>query len=184
MDTATNGHPYDADNPPSWRRNIARALGLSVFIAMAIFWFWAFRNGSSVAHPDEFDDPVFVTAAESTCAARQEAILALPGPTTARNAIERAPLVSGGTAELEKMIAELAELDPPTDPKGADGVRQWLDDYDLYLDDRRRYADILATGDDPPFLISGTEDGVRVTDLLRTFAEVNDMPSCAPAGDV
>ena len=33
-------------------------------------------------------------------------------------------------------------------------------------------SDILATGDDPPFLISGNDDGARITDLLTTFAEV------------
>ena len=61
---------------------------------------------------------------------------------------------------------------------------KWLDDWELYLQDRRDWSDILLTGDDPPFLISGNDQQVRVTDLLTTYAEVNDMPSCGPAGDV
>jgi len=63
------------------------------------------------------------------------------------------------------------------------GVRQCLTDYELYLNDRRRYADVLATGESPPFTISPNAAGARVTDLLRTFAEVNAMDSCAPSGD-
>lgn len=185
MEASTNGHHADDEElPEGWRWSLPRALGIAAFLGLAIFWIWAFQNTDSIPHPDEFDDPVFVTAAEGVCAERQAAILAMPNATTVRNAEERSVLVEAGTQELARMVAELNRLDTPTDPKGADGVERWLTDYELYLNDRRVYADILATGDDPPFKISGNADGVRVTDLLRTFAEVNEMPSCAPSGDV
>ena len=88
------------------------------------------------------------------------------------------------TAELDRMLRELDALGLPATDKGAEIVPRWLTDYELYLQDRRDWAAVLRTGDDPPFLVSGTADGVRVTDLLTTFAEVNEMPSCAPSGDV
>jgi hypothetical protein len=185
MDVMANGHhPQEDDLPAGWRWTLPRALGVAAFLAMAIFWIWAFQNTDSIPHPDEFDDPAFVDAAESICAARQAAINDLPSATTVKDAEERSVLVAAGTVELERMVVELAALPLPVDPKGADGVTRWLADYEVYLDDRRIYADVLATGEDPPFTISGNAEGVRITDLLGTFAEVNNMPDCAPSGDV
>jgi len=160
------------------------ALGVAAFLAMAIFWIYAFQNGGSIAHPDEFDDPAFIEQAEAWCAERQAAIAAIPNGATAEDARERSQLVRLGTVELEAMVTGLAELGLPSDPKGAETVPLWLADYEIYLNDRRVYADILATGDDPPFLISGNASGDRVTDGLTTFAEVNNMRSCGPSGDV
>lgn len=147
-------------------------------------WIWVLANDDSIAHADTFDDPIFVAAAEGVCAPRQANIADLPLSTAVENAIERGELLELGTSQLELMVAELGQLALPTDPKGADGVRQWLKDYELFLNDRHVYANVLATGEDPPFLISGNDQGVRVTDMLTTFAEVNEMFSCAPSGDV
>jgi len=82
------------------------------------------------------------------------------------------------------MVAELGQLAPPTDPKGADGAEQWLQDYELFLNDRRDWAQVLRQGRDEIFLVSANDEGVRVTNLLTNFAEVNGMPSCAPSPDV
>lgn len=199
VNSSTNGHApaqdptdqrradqgYDGDTVPAgWRWTFPRALGVVAFLAMAVFWIWAFANRDSIAHPDTFDDPVFTEAAETVCAARQAAIAELPLATTVVDPEERSRLLDQGTEQLVLMIEDLRLLTPPTDPIGAAGVDQWLDDYGLYIQDRRTYADVLATGDDPPFLISGNDQGVRVTDMLGTFAEVNEMASCAPSGDV
>lgn len=184
MEASTNGQQHEEEHDRGWRGTFARGLGVLAFLAMAGFWIWAFNNRDSIPHPDEFDDPVFVEAAETLCAARQGAIADLPLATAVKDARERSSLVEAGTVELELMVVQLDRLAAPTDPKGAAGVERWLDDYALYLSDRRRYSAVLATGEDPPFTISGNADGVRVTDLLRTFAEVNEMRSCAPAGDV
>lgn len=163
------------------------ALGAAAFLAMALFWVWVFQNGASVSHPDEFDDATFIEQAESLCSKRQAIITSIPNGATAEDAIERSGLVQQGTRQLELMVSELhelAEMSPPTDPKGAEILPLWLADYEIYLNDRRVYADILATGEDPPFLISGNATGDRVTDGLTTFAEVNNMRSCGPSGDV
>ncbi len=189
MDNSTNGHHPTTDSdsfdglPTGWRWTLPRALGFLAFLLAVLFWIYVFANGDSIAHPDEFDDPVFVEAAETICAKRQAAIAEFPLATAAEDPVNRGELVALGTEQLALMVTELGELALPTDPKGADGVPQWLADYELYLNDRRRYSSVLATGDDPAFTISGNAQGVRVTDLLRTFAEVNEMDSCAPSGD-
>jgi len=191
MDPSSNGHDQAAhphDNPdirPSgWRGTVPLVLGTCAFLGMALFWIWAFNNRDSIAHPDTFDDPVFVETAEAVCAKRQSIIAGFPLATAVEGPIERGLLIEQGTEQLELMLSELRDLAAPTDPKGADGVAQWLDDYDLYISDRERYTELLANGEDPPFLISGNGQGVRVTDLLTTFAEVNTMASCAPSPDV
>ncbi len=190
MDAKTNGHaPHDDPGgqetvPLGWRWSFPRFLGFAVFLFLVVFWIWAFANRDSIAHPDTFDDPVFVEAAESLCSVRQANIAELPLAGAVENAVERGEVLDLATDQLELMVAELAQIALPTDPKGAAGVPQWLTDYDLFLNDRRVYADILVTGEDPKFLISANDQGVRVTDLLTTFAEVNEMPSCAPSGDI
>lgn len=189
VSVSTNGHvptdrPSEDTVPTGWRWTLPRALGFSAFLAMAVFWIYAFANTSSVEHPDAFEDPVYSAAAEAICAERQANIAEFPMATSATDPEARGPLIELGTAELELMVAELAALEPPTDPEGADGVIEWLDDYDLYLSDRRAYTEVLARGEDEPFLLSANDQGARVTDMLGTFAEVNNMASCAPAGDV
>lgn len=154
------------------------------FLAMLLFWIYAFSNSDSIAHPDTFDDPVFTERAEALCAERQATISSFPIATAVEGPVERGEVIDLATEQLRLMVDELRELPAPTDPKGAAGVTRWLDDYQLYLDDRDRYAAILATGEDPPFLISGNADGVRVTDLLTTFADVNTMASCGPSADL
>lgn len=196
MDASTNGHhhtdapdrddvPFDDVAPRGWRHAIPRVLGMAVFLILIVFWIWVFANRDTIPHNDEFNDPTYSEAAEAVCAKRQAAIAELPLATAAENAIERGDLLELGTVELELMVAELGQIAPPSNAQGADGVDKWLTDYEVYLEDRRVYRDILATGDDPPFLISpSTFQDVRVTDLLSTFAEVNAMDSCAPSGDV
>ena len=172
------------DDEPKTGVTLGRVLGVIAFIAITIWWIYVFANGSSVEHPDDFEDASWTADAELICEARQQAILDLPTATSAATPQARADLVDLATAELGRMLREIDALGLPATDKGAQIVPRWLTDYELYLQDRRNWAAVLRTGDDPPFLVSGTADGVRVTDLLTTFAEVNEMPSCAPSGDV
>lgn len=185
VDVSTNGHaPTEEDAPSGWRWYAPRVIGVTAFVFMVVFWIYVFANGSSIRHPDDFDDPAFSEAAEAVCAARQDAIAALPPATSAGSPAERSDLVDLGTDQLALMLDEVDNLAAPADPDGAAGLALWLDDYKLYINDRRAWADTLRSGEDAPFLVSGNDQGVRVTDMLITFAEVNDMASCAPSGDV
>lgn len=187
MDATTNGHdraePAETDDDEAQGSTVFRTLGVIAVLCMAAFWIYVFANGDSIEHPDEFDDPAFVASAETICAKYQSAIAELPGATSATGPVERSVLVAQGTAELERMVAELAQLELPTDPKGASSFPQWLEDYDLYISDRETWTAQLAAGEDEAFLLSANAQGGRVTDLLTTYAEVNEMPSCAPSPD-
>lgn len=160
-----------------------RAIGIAAFFALVIFWIWVFANRDSISHPDEFADTVWLAEAEALCSVRQGAIAELPNPASVDTAIERGELVALGTAQLQLMLDDIDSLGLPDDAKGSVTVPQWLEDYELYMKNRRDWTEILLTGDDPPFLISGNDQGVRVTNLLSTYAEVNNMPSCAPSPD-
>jgi hypothetical protein len=184
--TSDADDPYEPRPRDGLRGWIPQILGIAAFLAMVIFWIYAFSNTDSVAHKDEFTDPEFASAATAICSERQAAIAELPLATSVNDPLERADLVALGTHQLEQMVADLGELTPPADPEAAEGVSKWLTDYERYLQDRRNYSELLSTGEDPAFVISQSESrpGVRVTDLLTTFAEVNDMLPCGPSGDV
>ena len=189
MDPSSNGQQHgdlveDDGLPTGWRWMLPRGLGVLAALVFLGFWIYVFANGSSIPHPDEFDDPSFVEAAESLCAERQQAIIELGTPAAVENPQERAVLLRAATAELRQMVSELDALGEPADPIGASGVPMWLSDYEIYLQDRDNYAELLEAGEDPAFIISGNAQGVRVTDLLTTFAVVNNMESCGPSGDV
>ena len=67
----------------------------------------------------------------------------------------------------------------PTDAKGADLVPLWEADYRTYIEDRRRFADVLRAGDNVPFTETAV-DGIPLSDKLEVFASDNEMPACAP----
>ena len=67
----------------------------------------------------------------------------------------------------------------PTDEKGQAIVPAWEADYRTLLDDRYAYADRLRSGENVPFTETAV-DGVPITERIETFADDNEMPSCAP----
>ena len=80
------------------------------------------------------------------------------------------------------MVAELRALDV-ADAEGARIVSLWLDDWDVYLGDRSRHADLLRAGEDTAFVVT-EKDGNQITEPIDVFADVNDMLSCATPLDV
>ncbi len=96
--------------------------------------------------------------------------------------IERANLVDQATDTIERMISDLRD-DSPADPKGQAIVPLWLADYDTYVADRRAYAALLRTGENPPFAES-TFEGLPLSERIATFAGDNRMKNCAPPIDL
>ena len=72
-------------------------------------------------------------------------------------------------------IAELAEW--------REVIDRWLDDWAVYLGDRRTHADRLRAEGDVELLLS-LVDNVDVAERLTGFARVNDMESCGIPGDL
>lgn len=173
--SVTESTPEDPPHP------IWRWLGVVAMLGFVLFWVYIFANRSTVPHGDEFNDPDFAARAESICVDYQLAIAEMPNAVSVDTLAERADLVDRATAELEIMVAELDKLDPPS---GESNYELWLGDYQVYIADRDAWAANLRAGVDEPFVVSEGASGGRVTSLLRNFAEVNAMPSCAPSTDV
>lgn len=164
-------------------------LGIAVFVAMILFWAWAF--GSSIAQRNEpatsrnadyLDDRAWVADAEATCAAVMEVIDERTVVADEQQADERATTIDQSTDELEAMLATLADPGPDSSAD-AEVVAEWFGDWEQLISDRRTYADALRTDPDARFYtIEKFND--PLDRVVQTFADVNQMPSCAPAGDV
>ncbi|NLV57109.1 MAG: hypothetical protein GXY13_16035 [Acidimicrobiales bacterium] len=184
----------EASSPegPAEERPRSRALvilGVSVFVVMIGFWGWAF--GESIArrnqpaterNADYLDDRDWVEAAEATCAATMEGIDGRTVLAARQTATERADTIDLSTDELEVMLASLADPGPDS-ADDLEVVSEWLADWDQLVSDRRTYADALRDDADARFYtIEKFND--PLDRVVATFADVNEMPSCGPAGDV
>ena len=161
---------------------IGRTLA-AVFVLGAVgFWFWLILLAPEQEPPDRLDDPTFAEAAEGTCADAIEAVEDLPTARSADSPQERAEVLTEATAILQGMVDEL-RTDVPEGERDGRIVRLWLDDWDVYLDDRTDYAEQLAAGDDVPFTLTAKE-GDQITEAIDGLADANDMLSCSTPLDV
>ena len=86
---------------------------------------------------------------------------------------------------VEAAIDDIAASARPTESNDAAISQAWLEDYGVLIEDRRNHADRVRDGYDGPLELRASQaEAVRVTRLLRTFAEVNSMYSCVPPDDV
>lgn len=149
--------------------------------------FWAAILGWTVVSgdvetPDRLPDRAFPAAAEPRCAQTAADIEDLGLPTEVETPAERADLVDTENGLLRAMVDDLAGLDRPTGEPG-EWVGAWLADWRVHIEDRQAWADGLRAGDDGPF-VESDRGGEQISKGIDNFAEVNDMPSCATAGDV
>jgi hypothetical protein len=80
------------------------------------------------------------------------------------------------------MVQDLG-LRTPSDENGLNVVKLWLAEYMTYLEDRREYIVELRAGNNVTFSETAIE-GVPISERLLTFANENNMASCAPPTDV
>lgn len=164
------------------RFSIGRILAVGVSLALVLFWLWIFTGGPRKANPDFLGDRGWVTSADKICATAEQRVDALPGAEESPNSTQRAVVVDQATDDLEKMVDRLA-ANSPDNPGDLELVEQWLGDYRSYLASRRTYADDLPA--DPGARLLFDEKFTKpVDDVIATFAQVNNMPSCEPPGDV
>jgi hypothetical protein len=171
------GADDDVDPARPRRRLSVGGFFIAVFvIGMVVFWTWALFFASKAA-VNKVGDRAWAERAESICDA-VEAQLAELELQASPDLATRSALVVRSTDLLASMLDDIDAV-PPTDEKGAAIVPAWTDDYRTLLDDRYRYAEQLASGEDGPFTETAV-DGVPITERIETFAGDNDMPSCAP----
>lgn len=178
-----------AEDPPSWRSRPLLALGVGAFVVMTAFWAWAFaaslsqRNDPPTSrNPDYLEDRAWVRSAETTCAGVMEQIDRRTVDSPEQSPAERATTIDASTDELEAMLDALRSP-MPTGDGDADVVDAWFADWDQLISDRRAYAVAVRTDPDARFL-TVEKFGDPLDRVVATFAEINEMKSCGPAGDV
>jgi hypothetical protein len=174
--------PGDAPGPVGRRATVWTTLGVLVVLLVVVMWIWIFSGAAKKTNPDFLDDRTWVADAEETCAATAEQIEERSASAGRQDPDARADAIDASTDDLEAMLARLGDPLPESEADRS-VVEPWLDDYAQLLADRRAYADAVRVDPDARFLT--TEKFNDPLDrVVQTFAEVNDMPSCIPAGDV
>jgi hypothetical protein len=95
---------------------------------------------------------------------------------------ERADLIDLATDTIESFVKEF-RLTLPSDPKGRELVGLWLDDYEIYIADRREFANNLRAGINERFSETPIE-GLPISEKIATFAADNEMSYCKPPIDL
>ena len=95
---------------------------------------------------------------------------------------QRAEIVDKATDTIESFVKEF-RLKPPSDEKGILIVSLWLDDYEIYIADRRSFADDLRAGINLQFSETPIK-GLPISEKIATFAADNEMSFCKPPLDL
>ena len=95
---------------------------------------------------------------------------------------QRAEIVDKATDTIESFVKEF-RLNPPSDEKGISIVGFWLDDYEIYIADRRSFADDLRAGINLQFSETPIK-GLPISEKIATFAADNEMSFCKPPLDL
>lgn len=172
----------DGDAPERSGRSVWTYLGVSVVLAVVLMWIWIFSGAPKKVNPDRLDDRAWAERAEETCRATMEGVDARSSTSSGQSPDQRGDAIDASSDDLEAMLARLADPLPESEAD-REVVRPWLDDWASLIEDRRTYADAVREDPDARFLTSEKfNDGLD--DVIGIFADVNDMPSCGPAGDV
>ena len=177
---------------------VGKWLGGLFVVGSFVFWAWAFSPWARTENPGRLDDREFVRWADQRCAEAQAVIDDLPSPRQASSRAERADHVDRGTDAAEALVADIrlrAEATLATStagdgPPDADLVGAWLEDWDVYVSDRRNHSGRLrSAGEDTPdrelrFLLVDMTEGSTYTERMDGFARLNNMDSCQIPGDV
>ena len=162
----------------------ARALAGFFAFACIAFWIFAFSPWARdiFTAPDQLEDETYVAALDSLCAEAQARVEALPSARSAATPADRIAAVTAGTEILDRLVEDMAALAGGTaDDRRLVGL--WLEDWEIYLDDRSRHAERLLTEGDVRFL--NTEDnGVFVAQRMDGFSRVNELDACVLPGDI
>ncbi len=154
-------------------------------LVLASFWIYAFFIADTNKR-NLIGDKSWPKYAESICAKAEQERFKLADFSriegTPEELTKRAGLVEQATDGLDVMVQDLG-LRTPSDENGRNVVRLWLTEYMTYLEDRREYIVELRAGNNVTFSETAIE-GVPISERLLTFANENNMASCAPPTDV
>lgn len=180
--TETTVPPASPPDAPQ-KSKLGRVLVTIAIVGMVSMWVYvlylAFGPGRADS-PDRLDDPGFAVAAQARCDRALDRVSHLQPASQSPDARTRAGTLDSANADLADMLSDLRVIVPA----GEDGVlvTRWLDDWDIYLQDREDYADALRKDPDARLLVS-PKKGHQITEFLDQFAKDNTMPACSTPGD-
>ena len=157
-----------------------RTLLITVVALIIAMWIYGLFFASKQAI-NKFDDRQWAQAAQARCliSEQQRIVLAdyrLVDDLGVDALSQRAALVDKATDTIESFVDEFrASL--PKDPKGIEIVGLWLDDYEIYIADRRSFADDLRNGINLRFSETPLK-GLPISEKISTFAADNQMSNC------
>jgi len=159
------------------------ATAIALIIAMWVYALF-FASKESV---NKFGDRSWANRAQERCLVAREQRKSLSDyrivDSLGQNAlVERAALIDRATDTIESFVKEFRER-LPTDPKGRELVGLWLNDYEIYIADRREFSDKLRAGINEQFAETPIE-GLPISEKVATFAADNEMSFCKPPIDL
>lgn len=166
------------------RRRIGLVLGTVAVLIIGFMWVAAFSGWGSTETIDQLKDKRWTAAARSVCAPRQADFDKVPDASTAKTPQDRAGIVEDSIGIFTTMTDELAALEPPSNPTEAKMVTDWLGDWDRHLEDRRRFATTLETGQKDAQFTESLREKKQISRYIDRFARVNDMEDCGTPEDL
>lgn len=168
-------------------RRFGRMALLVICVLIGAMWVYAF-----VFAPREsinrIKDEAWMARSEARCLRAEDERFALADntPMDPNDPValkKKADIVDKATDSLEQAVNDIA-ADVPSDEKGRAIVPLWIEEYRVYLRDRRDFATALRTADRRPYFSETEVEGVPVSERLGKFARENDMKSCEPPKDL
>ena len=143
-----------------------------VIAAVVVLWVLGFLVYANHDRPELVDDPDVVRAAESACAAMNREVLAVVAePVQAIRA--RNDAVTAMIDAVREVGEERIADDEPTD--------LWLADWHALVNARARYADDLAAGRNPAWVVP-VVDGRPVTERVGEVGVECAVPAAVAEG--
>lgn len=174
----------DVEEPLSMSDKALRVLGVTVVVVMAIFWVWILSGAPRKDNPDLLDDREWVADAIERCEQMRTELAELPNSLEAESADERADTLEEANTIVGEMLDDL-ESTAPTETDDADRLRGWFRDWRLHEQDRIDYVDVLRRHPNAQFGVTEHPDfNDPIDEVIRVFADVNDMKACRVPGDV
>lgn len=165
-----------------WHR-IAIVGGVGAFVALGVFWALALTGKLTPHNPDRLGDRAWAKRAEATCKPVEDAIAKLPNAGKARTPVDRADALDRGSAWLRVMVTKL-RADRPDSPDGRRTVRAWLDDWQVYLEDRQAFSHNLRAKGGRAKPLFRAVHGSTAKQTITDFAQANSIPSCGAPLDL
>lgn len=161
-----------------------RVLAAGFIAVCAAFWIFAFSPFARdiFSAPDEIEDDSYAESIQTICGRSQSEIASLPLAQTEESLTSRAATITSATDELEGMVDNLRTL-AGGNVEDRELVDRWLDDWDIYIQDRRTHVERLGDEGDVRFLNSEV-NGIFISERMDGFARRNDLETCETPGDI